>query len=88
MSSLPTNWWIDPDDLAAKPQAEWTRITWMRPDPAPRPAPRVRRPERPRPALRLADGMVDLGERLALYLAGFSIGAALVVLVNHLFGGA
>lgn len=86
MSSLPTNWWIDPDDLAAKPQAEWTRITWMRHDPAPVPTQEPARPEPP--ALRVADWMVDLGERLALYLAGFSIGAALVVLVNHLFGGA
>jgi hypothetical protein len=30
--------------------------------------------------------MVDLGERLLLWLVGFSIGSALVVLVNHLAG--
>lgn len=87
MTALPTNWWEDPASIPAPTQeAEWTRIEWMRPDPAPKPTPPVRRPQRPRPALRLADGMVDLGERLLLWLLGFSIGSALVVLVNHLAG--
>lgn len=87
MSSLPTNWWIDPDDLPKRPEAEWTRITWMRPDPAPAPTQEPARSEPPA-AVRVADWMVEVGERGALYLAGFSIGAALVVLVNHLWGGA
>ena len=92
MSSLPTNWWIDPRDLptsGVRPprRREAPHVEWMRPDPRPRPTAPVRRPERPRPALRLADGMVELGERLVLYMAGFACGSTLVVLVNHLFGG-
>lgn len=83
---MTTNWHHDLPTPTK--HAEWTRIEWMRPDPAPRPTPPVRHPQRPRPALRLADGMVDLGERLLLGLVGFAIGSALVGLVNHLSGGA
>lgn len=86
---MSTNWH---QDLSATParhrEATPAPITWMRPDPRPRPTAPVRRPERPRPLLRLADGLVEAGERLALYLAGVCIGAALVVLVNQLTGGA
>jgi len=44
-------------------------------------------PDRPRRALRAADGMVRWGERLALFLVGLCFGSALVALVNAVFLG-
>ena len=82
--SVPANWW---HDLAAVPAPRpAATTTWMRPDPRPRPAPPVRRPQRPRPALRLADSLVRWGTGLAWVTVGALAGSTLAALAGAAVG--
>lgn len=89
--SAPANWWhVEPTSTAPprqavqvmqvgqRPRRPARPVEWMRPDVQPVAC----TPLRPRRALRVADGMVLWGERLALILVGLCLGSALVALVN------